>query len=293
MFVPCAVIVTAGETPDPAGAVFGVTEVRVGAGNGPVKVEIVIGKEFDVPREFATVIEAVPGIAVFTAGIEAVSLVALTKVVDCAVPFQFTVASLLKFVPFTVSVNPCALQYGVLFAEVVEAETDVIAGGALGTELIVNITTFDISVVVVLLTFVAVWAEPGICTATCTVPGVARRDAGTMAVSCMELTRVVCSAVPLHSSNAPETKPPPLAVIVKVCAPAVTALGLTKVSVEEDVWMERFVLYWEQAEASPQATSATISHFLEYIRTRSSRANLSISEHRKTIKELSGRREIQ
>lgn len=90
----------------------------------------------------------------------------------------------------------------------------------------------------------------------------------------MELTRVVCRAVPFHRINAPETKPPPLAVIVKPCVPAVAALGLTNVSEEDDVWMERLVLYCEQAEASPQATSATISHLREHIRTRSSRAIL-------------------
>jgi hypothetical protein len=38
--------------------------------------------------------------------------------------------------------------------------------------------------------------------------------------------------------------------------------------------MERFVLYWEQADASPHAMNATISHLREHIRTRSSRANL-------------------
>jgi hypothetical protein len=35
--------------------------------------------------------------------------------------------------------------------------------------------------------------------------------------------------------------------------------------------MERLVLYWEQADASPHATNATISHLREHIRTRSSR----------------------
>jgi hypothetical protein len=49
---------------------------------------------------------AVPAIAAFAAGMEAVSCVALTKVVACAVPFQLTTASLVKFVPFTVSVKP-------------------------------------------------------------------------------------------------------------------------------------------------------------------------------------------
>jgi hypothetical protein len=68
-------------------------------------------------------------------------------------------------------------------AEVVEADNEVIAGGAPGAALIVKSTIFDTSVVVVLLMFVPVVAEPGICTATWTVPAVARFEAGTGAVS--------------------------------------------------------------------------------------------------------------
>ena len=65
-----------------------------------------------------------------------------------------------------------------------DAERAVIVGGGAGTVLIVNRTTLDISVVVVLFTFcVADCAEPGICTETCTVPGVVRFDEGTGAVS--------------------------------------------------------------------------------------------------------------
>jgi len=58
-----------------------------------------------------------------------------------------------------------------------------IAGGVPGAAPIVKSTTFDISVVVVLLMFVPDVAEPGICTATCTVPAVERSEAGTGAVS--------------------------------------------------------------------------------------------------------------
>jgi len=56
------------------------------------------------------------------------------------------------------------------------------------------------------------------------------------------LTSVVFNAVPFHKIRAPVVKPVPLAVIVKPCPPTVAVLGLTNVSVEEDVWMERFVL---------------------------------------------------
>src|ERR1700686_4740823 len=90
----------------------------------------------------------------------------------------------------------------------------------------------------------------------------------------MLLTSVVFRAAPFHRINAPVVKPCPLAVIVKPCPPTLAVLGLTKVSTEEEVWMERLVLYWEQAEASPHTTNATISHLREHIRTRSSRAIL-------------------
>jgi len=158
---------------------------------------------------------------------------------------------------------------------VVDAESEVIAGGVPGAGPIVNRTTLEISVVVVadevFGLVVPDTAEPGISTAICTVPGVVKFDAGTGAVSCVPLTNVVVRAVPFHRISAPETKPAPFAVIVKPCAPALTVLGLTKDSTEADVWTLRFVLNSEHAEASPHATSATISHLREHIRTRSSR----------------------
>lgn len=65
-----------------------------------------------------------------------------------------------------------------------DAESEVSAGGVPGAVPIVKRTTFEISVVVVLFTLdVADCAEPGICTATFTVPAAARSVAGTGAVS--------------------------------------------------------------------------------------------------------------
>lgn len=61
--------------------------------------------------------------------------------------------SLVKFVPLTVSVNPCVLQYGVEAAEVVEAESEVSDGGDDGVADTVKRTTLEISVVVVVLMF--------------------------------------------------------------------------------------------------------------------------------------------
>ena len=85
---------------------FGVIELREGVGSGVVGVDKVKGDALDAPIEFFTVTPTVPGNAAAAAGMEAVSCVALTKVVVCAVPFQLTTASLVKFVPFTVSVKP-------------------------------------------------------------------------------------------------------------------------------------------------------------------------------------------
>jgi hypothetical protein len=108
MFVPCAVTVNAGEPPEPAAAEFGVIELNVGLGKPPVGVERVSGNEADEPSEFETDTCAVPGKTASLYGMDAVSCVMLTTVVviDCEDPFQFTNASLVKFVPFTVSVKP-------------------------------------------------------------------------------------------------------------------------------------------------------------------------------------------
>lgn len=181
IFVPVMVSVSADV---PAGADVWESAPIAGAGSGVAGVEIVKGNEPDAPIELVTVTGTVPAKAISGAVTEAVNCVALTNVVACCAPFQFTLASLVKFVPFTVSVRPCALQDGVEAADVVEAEIDVSVGAGPGAVLTVNSTTFEISVVVVLFTFcVADCAEPGICTAICAVPAVVRLDAGTGAVN--------------------------------------------------------------------------------------------------------------
>lgn len=137
----------------PAPAVVCDSEDSTGVVRAVLEVVSVTGEEGDVPTEFVTVTPAVPGNSAAVAGIAAVSCVALTKVVGSAAPFQFTIASLVKFVPVTVSVKPCALQAGVDAREVVDAETEVTAGGVPGVAPIVKRTTSDTSVVVVLFTF--------------------------------------------------------------------------------------------------------------------------------------------
>ena len=111
----------------PTAALFGMSEEIVGDGSelatAIVKVE---GLEFVV--ELETVTPTGPGRAVSVAEIMAVSCVGLTNVVGRGNPFQFTTSPSTKFVPFTVKVMPVALQDGVVFEEVVEAESDVMIG---------------------------------------------------------------------------------------------------------------------------------------------------------------------
>src|SRR4029077_7015461 len=97
----------------PAGVAFGETELIDGVGRTVPVLVITNGSELEAPTEFFTATWTVPANAAFVAGMAGVSCVALPKVVGCAAPFQFTTASLVKFVPVTVSVKPCALQYGV------------------------------------------------------------------------------------------------------------------------------------------------------------------------------------
>jgi hypothetical protein len=227
----------------PAGAELGVTDASVGATSGAVGVTIVNGWELEVPTELETVTAAEPGKAVSDGVIAAVSCVALTNVVARPDPFQFTTVSFVKFIPVTVRVSPAAPQKGVDAADVVEAESEVTAGGVPSGAPIWKSTMFDTSVVVVLFTLdVAVDADPGICTATLTVPAVARSEAGTGAVSWMLLTSVVVSGAPFHRINAPVVNPCPFAVIVKPWLPAEAVLGLTNVRIEEEVWTDKLVL---------------------------------------------------
>jgi hypothetical protein len=57
-------------------------------------------------------------------------------------------------------------------------------------------------------------------------PAEAIRAAGTDAVSCVALTKVVASAVPFQSTIAPEMKPVPLTERVNAAAPGAADAGL-------------------------------------------------------------------
>src|SRR5439155_2314722 len=63
------------------------------------------------------------------------------------------------------------------------------------------------------------------------VPAVAIRAAGTVAVSCVEETNAVVSAVPFHFTVEPETKFVPFTVKVNCDTPDVAQLGLSELIV--------------------------------------------------------------
>src|SRR5579871_370249 len=114
-----------------------------GVGSGVGDGTIVNGEEADAKDgsvALDTVIEGVPGNAVSTAEMTAVSCVALTKVVGRGEPFQFTTSPFgTKFVPFTVKVMTSALQAGVVLFDVVDPESEVIVGSTIGKAMALDV----------------------------------------------------------------------------------------------------------------------------------------------------------
>jgi xanthosine utilization system XapX-like protein len=165
---------------------------------------------FDVPPHgVTTVIEAVPAVVMRAAGTVAVNCVEEPNVVTRAVPFQFTVDPETKFVPFTVSVNPeppAVAQVGL---------SELIVGAAL----IVNVCAVDVD------------PAQGFATVIDAVPAVAIREAGTVAVNCVEEPNVVLSGVPFQFTVAPLTKLVPFTVKVNCAPPAVAQVGLSELIV--------------------------------------------------------------
>jgi len=165
---------------------------------------------FDVPPHgLTTVIEAVPGLAMREADTVAVSCVEETNVVVSAAPFQFTVEVETKFVPLTVNVNcgsPAAAQVGLSELMV-------------GIALIVNVAAPDVA--------------PHPPTVIEAVPGVAMSEAGTVAVSCLELTNVVASGLPFQYTVSPRMKSllGPFTVSVNCGPPAAVQVGLIELIV--------------------------------------------------------------
>jgi len=165
---------------------------------------------FDVPPHgLTTVIEAVPGLAMREAATVAVSCVEETNVVVSAAPFQFTIEVETKFMPLTVNVNcgsPAAAQVGLSELMV-------------GVALIVNVAAPDVA--------------PHPPTVIKAVPGVAMSEAGTVAVSCLELTKVVTNGFPFQYTVSPWMKSllGPFTVSVNCGPPAPVQVGLIELIV--------------------------------------------------------------
>lgn len=142
---------------DPTCALAGKSLVIAGTGSAVVTGEIVNGEDAEASAgnvELETVTFIGPGNATSSTEIAAVSCVALTKDVARGEPFQLTTSPLgTKFVPFTVSVIPDGPQATVLFAEVEDADSDVMVGSTTGNE-----TAFE-----------TVVPAAGLATATCAV----------------------------------------------------------------------------------------------------------------------------
>jgi hypothetical protein len=165
---------------------------------------------FDVPPHgLTTVIENVPAVAMRVAGTVAVRSVEETNVVVSALPFQFTTEVEMKFVPFTVNVNcesPAFAHVGL--SELID-----------GVALIVNVCAPDVA--------------PHPPTVIEAVPGVAMSAAGTVAVSCLELTNVVTKGLPFQYTVSPWMKSllGPFTVSVNCGPPAPVQVGLIELIV--------------------------------------------------------------
>lgn len=193
--VPVTVIVSARP---PAVTVEGEMLVIVGTGGATGN-----GNGLDItPPGFVTVTGKVTACCTRFAGTTAVNCVLLTNVVTSELVPSETVDPGTKLLPFTVNVN-AGPPVGTVDGEIL-----VIIGPAT----MVSVTAFD--------------TEPPVLAAViCAVPGCEVRFAGTVAVSCVELTKVVVRAVAFNDTVAPDRKLVPLTVRVITPPPAETIAG--------------------------------------------------------------------
>ena len=140
----------------------------------------------------------------------AVNWVELVKVVIRNEPFQSTVAPVEKPDPFTVSVNP-----GLPGA----------MPGGLREEMLGPL-------LVPMVKVEAPVATPLVVTVTFAVPGLVTKLAGTMAVNCVMLTKVVDRLDPLHATNEVFKKPVPFTASVMEGPPGAAKFGLRLVMVD-------------------------------------------------------------
>jgi len=181
------------------------------AGTGLFAAVMVKVTAFEVPPPgagFVTVTVGVPAAATSLAGMAAVSLVALTKVVARGVPLKFTTDVVMKFEPFTVRVNAPEPAVAVAGCRVV------IAGTGLLAAVTVKVTTLDVPP-----------PGEGLVTVTAGVPTLAMSVASMAAVSLVALTKAVARAVPLKFTTDVLMKFEPFTVSVKAPEPAVAVAG--------------------------------------------------------------------
>jgi hypothetical protein len=203
-FVPFTVSVKA--TP-PFTALAGESEVMVGAGLFTTNGELA-----DVPPPgagFVTVTLNVPAVAMSATVIDAVTFVALTKVVVLAAPLKFTTEVATKLVPFTVRVKAAPP------ADALVGDSEVIVGTGLLTA---NGELADVPP-----------PGAGFVTVTLNDPAVAISVPVIAAVICEALTKVVAAAVPLKFTTDDELKFEPFTVRVNAVPPAKALVGDSEV----------------------------------------------------------------
>lgn len=178
----------------PASVFDGDKEFKVGAGGLTVK-----PRGLDTaPAAVCALTDTLPGLTIQLAGTIAASCAELLNVVTSDVPFHNTVSPETKLAPLTVSVN-CAPPARALDGDNMLREG---TGG-----LIAKLKELDVP-------------PAAVCTATDAVPILAIKPAGTAALSCVELPKLVARALPFHSTVFPETKLLPLTVKVNALPPA-------------------------------------------------------------------------
>lgn len=118
-------------------------------------------------------------------------------------PFNDTAAPEKKPVPLTVKVNPGPP------ATTLAGEMLVIVGTG---NVMVKVTELDP-------------CPDGLARLICADPGCAIAEAGTVAVTCVALPKVVLKGVPFNDTTAPETKPVPFTVRINAALPAFTVAG--------------------------------------------------------------------
>jgi hypothetical protein len=185
----------------------GESEVIVGTGLFTAK-----GEFADVPPPGAglvTVTLNVPAVAMSAPVIDAVTFVALTKVVVFAVPLKFTTEEATKLVPFTVRVKAAPP------ADALVGDSEVIVGTGLLTA---NGELADVPP-----------PGAGFVTVTLNDPAVAISAPVIAAVICEALTKVVAAAVPLKFTTDDELKFEPFTVRVNAVPPAKALVGDSEV----------------------------------------------------------------